>query len=174
VPDDPVFLYLGVYDDPREARDDLDIVRQLHATHIIGTYDAAVTTKDEKGDVHVEKHEKPTQHGAWWGLGAGAVVGILFPPALLGALAVGGLTGGLIGHFTRGMSRKDVHELGELLDEGQACLIVIGKDKLSGELEKAGIKARRHSERRLAVDRAELEKELEAARADSGQTSISE
>jgi uncharacterized membrane protein len=158
--DQPVFLFLGVYGDPAIAREDLEVVRDLHATGVIGTYDAAVAVKDADGSVHIDKWEKPTQHGAWWGIGAGAVVGILFPPALLGAAAVGGVTGGLLGHFHGGMSHKDVHELGELLDSGEACLIVIGKDKLEETLEKADLKAQKTVEKQLDIEGKDLEKEL--------------
>ena len=46
----------------------------------MGTYDAAVLTKNEKGKVKiVDKTEKPTQHGGWAGLAAGAAIGLLFP-----------------------------------------------------------------------------------------------
>ena len=165
---DPVFVFLGVYGDPAIAREDLEVVRDLHATGVIGTYDAAVAVKDADGSVHVDKWEKPTQHGAWWGIGAGAVVGILFPPALLGAAAVGGVTGGLIGHFHGGMSRKDVKELGEMLDAGEACLIVIGKDKLEETLRKADLKAQKTIERQLDVDGKDLEKELADAEQAAG------
>jgi uncharacterized membrane protein len=163
MPDQPVFLFLGVYSDPAAARDDLEVVRELHAVGAVGTYDAAVAVKDADGSVHVDKWEKPTQHGAWWGIGAGAVVGILFPPSLLGAAAVGGVTGGLIGHFARGMSRKDVHELGEMLDAGQACLIVIGKDKMEDALRKANLKAEKQIEKQLDIEGKDLDKELVAA-----------
>ena len=166
--DRPVFVFLGVYSDPAIAREDLEVVRDLHATGVIGTYDAAVAVKDVDGSVHVDKWEKPTQHGAWWGIGAGAVVGILFPPALLGAAAVGGVTGGLIGHFHGGMSRKDVKELGEMLDAGEACLIVIGKDKLEETLQKADLKAQKTIERQLDVDGKDLEKELADAQQAAG------
>ena len=166
--DQPVFLFLGVYGDPAVARDDLEVVRGLHAAGVIGTYDAAVAVKDADGSVHVDKWEKPTQHGAWWGIGAGAVVGILFPPSLLGAAAVGGVTGGVIGHFHGGMSRKDVHELGELLDSGEACLIVIGKDKLEETLAKADLKAQKTVEKQLDIDGKDLEKELADAAAAAG------
>ena len=166
--DQPVFVFLGVYSDPAIAREDLEVVRDLHATGVIGTYDAAVAVKDADGSVHVDKWEKPTQHGAWWGIGAGAVVGILFPPALLGAAAVGGVTGGLIGHFHGGMSRKDVKVLGEMLDAGEACLIVIGKDKLEETLQKANLKAQKTVERQLAVDGKDLEKELSDAQQAAG------
>src|SRR5918994_1348489 len=43
--------------------------------------DAAVPTKNEKGEVKiVDKTEKPTQHGGWAGLAAGAAIGLIFPP----------------------------------------------------------------------------------------------
>ena len=161
--DQPVFLFLGVYDDPAVARDDLEVVRDLHFQGVIGTYDAAIAVKDADGNVHVDKWEKPTQHGAWWGIGAGAVVGILFPPSLIGAAAVGGVTGGLIGHFHGGMSRKDVKELGEMLDSGEACLIVIGKDKLEEALEKADLKAQKKIEKQLAMDGKDLDKQIAEA-----------
>jgi hypothetical protein len=90
----------------------------------------------------------------------GAVVGIIFPPAIIGAAAVGGVAGGLIGHFWRGMSRKDVHELGEMLDAGQALLIVIGHDKLEAALEKAELKADKHVEKQVDMEGDELDKQL--------------
>jgi len=158
--DKPVFLFLGVYGNPVDAAADLEIVRALHTDGVIGTYDAAVAVKQVDGSVTVEKHEKPTQHGAWTGIAVGAVVGILFPPSILGMAAVGGLTGGLIGHFWRGMSRKDVTELGEALDTGEALLIVVGKDKLQAEFDKAGLKAQKQLEKQIDMDRKELDKEI--------------
>ena len=76
----PVFLCIGVYDDPLIAGSDLEIVRELYDGGVIATYDAAITTKELDGTVTVGKVEKPTQHGAWTGAAVGAVVGILFPP----------------------------------------------------------------------------------------------
>jgi len=158
--DKPVFVFLGVYGNPVEAKADLELVRDLHASGAIGTYDAAIAVKEVDGSVSIEKHEKPTQHGAWTGIAAGAIVGIIFPPSLLGMAVVGGVTGGLIGHFWRGMSRKDVHELGEALDAGEALLIVVGQDKLEAALEKAGIKAQKKVEKQIKMDGKELDKEL--------------
>ena len=85
------------------------------------------------------------------------------PPSLIGAAAIGGVTGGLIGHFHGGMSRKDVKELGELLDSGEACLIVIGKDKLEEALEKADLKAKKKLEKQLAMDGKDLDKQIAEA-----------
>jgi uncharacterized membrane protein len=82
---------------------------------IVGTYDAAVITKDPKGKVHVNKDEMATRHGGWEGAAAGAVVGMLFPPAVLGSALVSGAIGAASGHLYRGISRSDVKELGDLV-----------------------------------------------------------
>jgi uncharacterized membrane protein len=158
--DKPVFLYMGQYDDPALAKADLETVRKLHRDRVIGTYDAAVVVKKPDGKVHIDKWEKPTQHGAWTGAAVGAVVGIIFPPAIIGSAVVGGVAGGLIGHFWRGMSRKDMHELGELLDGGQALLVVVGHDKLTPALEKAELKAQKQIEKQIDLEAKDLEKEL--------------
>ena len=161
--DKPVFLFLGVYDDQIQARADMEVVRALHSDGVIGTYDAAVVYKEIDGKVTMDKWEKPAQHGAWTGIAAGAVVGILFPPAILASAAVGGVAGGLIGHVWKGMSRKDVHELGELLDNGEALLIVIGRDKMTEALEKADLKAQKRLEKELDLEAAEFDAELKKA-----------
>jgi uncharacterized membrane protein len=165
--DQPVFLYVATYDTEADARLDYEAVLELHALGAIGTYDAAVIIKDADGRVSVSKHEKPTQHGAWTGVAVGAVVGILFPPSLLLSVAAGGLAGGVIGHVWKGMSRKDVMELGELLDDGNAALLVVGKDTLEKALEKAVTRADKQVEREIRADQKEFEKELKQAEKDA-------
>jgi uncharacterized membrane protein len=163
--DEPVFLYLATYDGEDAARADYNVLKELHATGVVGTYDAAVVTKDAEGKVHVDKHEKPTQHGAWTGAGVGAVLGVLFPPSILGSALVAGAAGGLVGHVWRGLSRGDVKELGELLDEGQAALLVIGRDQLQETLDRELQRATKRLNKQLDADAKAFEKELEETRA---------
>src|ERR687889_1867919 len=81
--DNPVFLYAGEYDSVDDARADLETLKKMHQEHIVGTYDAAVVTKNEEGKVDiVDKIEKPTQHGGWAGMAVGACMGLLFPPGI--------------------------------------------------------------------------------------------
>ena len=161
--DRPVFIYAATYATPADAAADYDALLDLHEADLVGTYDVAVINKDAEGKVHVEKHEKPTQHGAWTGIGVGAVVGLLFPPSIIGAAAVGGLTGGVIGHLARGMSRGDMKELGDLLDEGQAALIVVGESRVQEQLDKALTRAQKSMEKEVDADSKELERELKEA-----------
>ena len=161
--DKPVFLYIGVYSDPAMAKADLEVVRDLHGARIIGTYDAAVAVKEADGSIKMDKHEKPTQHGAWTGIAAGAVIGLLFPPSIIGMAALGGVAGGLIGHLRGGMSRSDVEELGGLLETGQAALIVLSRDKLGEQMRQVGLTADKQVEKQIDLDAEELDKQIAAA-----------
>jgi uncharacterized membrane protein len=165
--DEPVFLYMAAYDSEAEAREDYEVLKELHSSGVVGTYDAALVTKDPDGKVHVHKHEKPTQHGAWTGAGVGAVIGLLFPPAIIGTAIVGGAAGGVIGHLWRGMSRGDIKELGEALDAGEAALVVVGRDQLEETLDRELRHANRRIKKQVKADVKAFEKDLEKASAAS-------
>ena len=160
--DDPVFVYGAVYATRDDANADYDTLLDLHSADLVGSYDVALVYKDDGGKVHVTKHEKPTQHGAWTGAAVGALVGIVFPPAILGAALVGAAAGGGIGHVMGGMSRSDAKELGDYLDTGQAALVVIGKSRLQEQLDKALTHAEKTQEKEIDADGKELAKELNA------------
>ena len=160
--DNPVFVYSAVYADRDTADDDYDTLLDLHSADLIGTYDVALVYKDDDGKVHVTKHEKPTQHGAWTGAAVGALVGIIFPPAIIGSALVGAAAGGGIGHAMGGMSRSDAKKLGDYLDTGQAALVVIGESRLQEQLDKALTHAEKSQEQEIDADGKELSKELNA------------
>ncbi len=166
---DGMFLYIGTYPNEDAARADYDVVKDLHAVDVVGTYDAAVVTKDSSGKVHVNKDEMATRHGGWGGAAAGAVVGILFPPAILGSALVGAAIGGVGGHLWRGISRSDVKELGELIDTGEAALVVVGASTVEAALDKAELKAEKHVSKQLdKVSTADVDAAVKDAAAQSG------
>ncbi|MFJ6838635.1 DUF1269 domain-containing protein [Streptomyces sp. NPDC091209] len=160
---DAVFIYIGTYPSEAAARADYEIVKDLHKAGAVGTYDASVVTKDEAGKVHVNKDETATRHGAWGGAAAGAVVGLLFPPAVIGTALVGAAVGGVGGHLWRGMSRVDVKEFGELIDEGEAALVIVGASTLSQALEKAELKAEKQIAKELDVSTDDIDKAVQQA-----------
>jgi uncharacterized membrane protein len=160
--DRPVFLYAAIYDDSAAAEADYVAVFELHAAGLVGTFDSAVIEKDDDGKVRVSKTEKPTQHGAWGGIGVGAVIGILFPPSLIASAAVGGVIGGVGGHLFKGMSRGDLKDLGEGLDEGQAAIIVIGESKIDEQIQKAAKQAKKVIAKQIDADAEELKTAVNA------------
>jgi uncharacterized membrane protein len=162
-----VFIYVGTYPAEAQARDDYQVVKDLHSIGAVGTYDAAVVTKDD-GKVHVNKDEMATRHGAWGGAAAGAAIGILFPPSIIGTALVGAAVGGVAGHLWRGLSRADVKDLGEVIDDGQAALVVVGESQLQQALDKAALKAEKHVARELDVKPEDIDRAVRTAAGQMG------
>src|SRR3954452_13157122 len=145
---DTLYVIAAAYDDVDAALADYEGVKTLYrAVKSSHDFDAAVIAKDEDGRVRiVKKHEQPTRHGAAVGLGWGLAVGVtavLFPPVGIGiaaAGATGAAIGGVAGHASGGMSRRDLKDLGETLDEGRAGLIAVYETNLADQIA-ANIKA---------------------------------
>ncbi len=162
------FIYVATYADQAAASEDRVALMDLNESRTLGAYDVAMVLKDEAGKVHVQKHEKGTQQGAWGGVLVGALVGVLFPPSVIavgGAAAVGGVVGGLGGHFHEGLPRGSVKELGDLLTSGQAALVVIGDSAAKDALDQALTRAVKSTETVFDADHAKLTEELKKAEA---------
>jgi uncharacterized membrane protein len=157
------FVLVATYPDEEMARDDYQVVKDAHAAGLVGSYDAAVITKDASGKIHENKDETATRHGAWWGVAAGAAVGVLFPPAVLGAAAVGGVIGGVSGHLARGMSRSEAKELGDFIDPGEAGLIVVGESKIQDAIRQAVTRAEKQTAKELDVDPKNIDRTMQEA-----------
>ena len=160
---DTTFILVATYPDEAAAQDDYQVVKNAHAAGLVGSYDAAVVTKDANGKVHENKDDTATRHGAWWGVAAGAAVGIIFPPAVLASAAVGGVVGGVSGHLAKGMSRSEAKELGDFIDPGQAGLVIVGESKVEDAIKKAVTRAEKQTAKELDVPPKDLDKALQQA-----------
>jgi uncharacterized membrane protein len=167
---DTFFAFLGVYDDVADAEADYEAVKLLHTeADLIDAYDAAVVERKEGGKVKiVKKHETPTRAGGVLGGGVGLATGLviaLFPAAaiggglILGTTAGGALLGSVAGHAAAGMSRKDLKEAGEALDEGTAGLVVVGVSDMQAKIEAALKHARKVEAKELKADQEAIEAE---------------
>ena len=171
---DTFMAYVGVYDNAAGADADYEAVKELHTkAGLIDAYDAAVIERRADGRVKItKKHETPTRVGGVLGGGAGLATGLvvaLFPFAAVGggllAVATGGgaVLGAVAGHAAAGMSRKDLKELGEHLDVGQAGLVVVAVSDTGAEVERAMKQARKIEARQLKADTAAIEADAKSA-----------
>lgn len=71
--------------------------------------------------------------------------------------------GGVGGHLWRGMARADVKELGEVIDDGQAALVVVGESKLQQALNKAARRAEKQVARQLDVSPKDIDQAIRDA-----------
>jgi uncharacterized membrane protein len=157
------FVLVATYPDEAAARDDYQVVKDARAAGLVGSYDAAIVTKDARGKVHENKDETATRHGAWWGIAAGAAVGVIFPPSILASAAAGGVIGGVSGHLARGMSRSDARELGDFIDPGQAGLVVVGESKVEDAIKRAVTRAEKQTATELDLNPKDVDRTLQEA-----------
>jgi uncharacterized membrane protein len=176
MPIDTLLVYSGVYGKATDALADYELIKDLHTeANLIDAYDAAVIERDGKGKVKiVKKHETPTRAGGVLGGGVGLATGlviVLFPAAaiggglLLGTTGAGALLGAVAGHAAAGMSRGDLKDLGESLDEGEAGLVVVAVSDMEAKVRSAMKRARKVEEKKLKADQKELEADAAEAQA---------
>jgi uncharacterized membrane protein len=158
----PMFFYTGIYDSTGDAELDYEAIKELRNQDAIGSYDSAIIVHLPNGEVKVTKTEKPTKHGAWIGVAAGAGAAVVFPFLLpaVGAAAVGGAgLGAWFGHLAHGTSRGDAKEIGDMLKPGTTALVVIGVDHDAEEIESAARRAKANVLKRDVGDWDEAEQE---------------
>ena len=174
MPIDTFLVYAGVYADIDDALADYDAVHDLHMKeNLIDAYDAAVVERRDDGKVKIrKKHETPTRVGGVLGGGVGLATGLviaLFPAAAIGGglLAVttggGAVLGSVAGHAAAGMSRKDLKELGEELDKGQAGLVVVAVADMEAKVERAMKHAQKIEAKKMKADAKEIEADAKDA-----------
>jgi uncharacterized membrane protein len=174
MPVDTFLVYVATYDALEDAESDYETIKDLHVeAGLIDAYDAALIHRREDGKVKIEKkHETPTRVGGVLGGGVGFATGLviaLFPAAAIGGGLIAATTGGgavlgaVAGHAAGGMSRKDLKELGEELDNGQAGLIVVGVSDMGAKIERAMKKAKKIEEKQLEADQKKLEADAKEA-----------
>ena len=176
---DTFMAYVGIYDSVEDAEADYRLVKQLHVeAGLIDAYDAAVVERREDGKTKiVSKHETPTRVGGVLGGGMGLATGLvvaLFPFAavggglLVGTTAGGAILGAVAGHAAAGLSRHDLKELGEHLDEGTAGLVVVAVSDMGAKVERAMERATKLEQKQLKADNAEIERDAAATTSATG------
>lgn len=162
--------FAAAYPTLADAEADYKTVKSLYEDDAVGdTFDAAVITRGEDGKVKIVKHrEEPTIHGGWAGAGIGLAVGAivaLFPGTALGVALGAGTAGGaaigaVAGHVSAGLDRKDLKELGELLDKGESGLVVVAAEDETARVEGSFSHAPSVMHKKLKVDKEELRAEV--------------
>jgi len=177
---DTLLVVVGIYGTVDDAKADYELVGDLHTeADLIDAYDAAVIERTDKGKTRiVKKHETPTRVGGVLGGGMGLATGLvvaLFPFAavggglLAGTTAGGAILGAVAGHAAAGMSRDDLKELGEQLDEGTAGLVVVAVSDMGAKVERAMQRAEKLQRKQLEADVSEIESDVsEIERAATG------
>jgi len=114
----------------------LEDMAKSGAVHI---QEAAVLRMAEDGSTSVSQANLPSVgRAAGWGAVVGAVVGVIFPPSLIGATLLGAGIGAAGGGIARATSKdEELKALAEDLEPGTSVFIAIVEDQWLTELQNA-------------------------------------
>jgi len=157
-------VYAGEYESLDDAKEDFEILKELHKEKWIGKYESALFTKNDDGSVKIlDTDATGRSRGTKLGAAIGAAVGLIFPVSILvGAIAGGGI-GLLSGHLARGLKRGDIKELGDMLDEGEAGIVLVGVFTPDEGLDRFLKKAAKVMKKQVDADAQELKKAIDEA-----------
>jgi len=163
--DTPITLAAARYPDRQLASEDFDRVWSARGNGEFDHTAVAVLTKDSDGKLDIDRHDSTTKHLAW----AGAGLAVLAPGV---GLAVGAGGGAIVGHFHHNIPKDKVREAGELLESGQAGLIIVAVNKKGTDIEPLLPNAEKTSVTQTTAGNldAEIDKELAEAQANPGES----
>ncbi|MFE4467694.1 DUF1269 domain-containing protein [Leifsonia sp. NPDC056824] len=132
-----------------------------------------VVRRDAGGKLEVQKAtDHSTREGLAWGAVGGAVLGVLFPPSIIGSALVVGAGGGIIGKLRERHHKKELaKELEDAIEPGHSGIIALvsnpGEVKIRTALEKADRIVEKAVDDAAAADLKAAGKDADSA-ADSG------
>ena len=156
------FVLVATYPDEAAAQDDYQVIKDAHAQGVVGSYDAAVVTKDPSGNVHQNKDETATRKGAWSGAcppGRPSVSSSRHRSSP--ALRPGPQSAPSAGTSPRACRARTRNSSGTSFEPGQAALVVIGENKVEDAIKKAVAGAEKQTARDLDVDPKDIDKTLQ-------------
>jgi uncharacterized membrane protein len=147
-------LFVADYPDPDLAWEAYEAIKAKEGGRHLDIDGVVVVRRDADGSFEVQKAtDHSTRTGLTWGLVGGAVLGILFPPSILGSAVVLGGAGAAIGKARQLHHRHELaEELGDGIEPGHSGIVALVSDPAALEVREALEKADRIDEK--ALDKA--------------------
>ncbi len=128
-----------------------------------------VVARNAEGVLEVQKvTDHSTRRGLGWGVVGGVLLGVIFPPSILGSAVVAGAAGAGVGALRERHHKKELaEELQDAIEPGHSGLVALVSDPGEIKIRKALEKADRVVEK--AVDQVVADDLKAAAKASEGQ-----
>jgi len=134
----PLDLYIAAYDDSAAAEQDWEGVKQLAKEKVVSVEALVLVNRDADGKIHIKDNAHSVGAGAALGAVSGALVGLIFPPALLASAAVGAGIGAGAGAGVKQLEKREVKaDVERTLPPGSSGIVVLVEEKWVSEVEKA-------------------------------------
>jgi uncharacterized membrane protein len=105
----------------------MDSLKAMHRAANIDLVDAAIVSRDSEEKVHVQETRELTgRKGAKRGVIVGGLLGLVFPPSLIGTALVGGGIGAVAGKLRdTGIKTDRMQQIAESLHPGEYAVIAL-------------------------------------------------
>jgi len=164
-------LVVAAFSDPAAAGQALDALQEFDTAGTIDIVAATVASRDADGKVDIrEIGVHTTGVGATAGVLVGGLIGLIFPPTLLGSAIVGGAAGGVIGKLKHRHDRSELKDqIEETLPPGTSGVVAVVENTFLEQLDRTLAAAERVSKQSMdAATVKDLEAESTAAAESSG------
>ena len=130
-------VFVAAFDSEGGAGAALKDFQSAERAGAIDLIDGAVIVHKADGKVDYEETADPS--GKRWakrGAIAGGVVGLIFPPSIIGTAIVGAAGGGVWGKVRdKGFKDEDLRAIGDSLPPGSSAVIAVAEDRMIQQLE---------------------------------------
>jgi len=154
VSDGAYTLFVADFDDTSAAWDAYEFLKGLEDGRHLEIESVIVVKREDDGTIEVQKStDHSTARGLGWGIAGGILLGVIFPPSIIGSAIVVGAAGAATGKLREKHHKTELAaELQDAIAPGHSGLVALVSDPAVVEIRKALDKANRVVE--SAVDKA--------------------
>ncbi len=145
VSDGAYTLLVADFDDTQAAWDAYEVLKSVEDGRHLEIESVIVVKREDDGTLEVQKTtDHRTRRGLGWGVVGGIVLGVIFPPSIIGSAIVLGAAGAATGKARELHHKKELaDELQDAIAPGHSGIIALVSDPAVVEIRKALDKANR-------------------------------
>ena len=143
VTDGAYTLFVADFDDTETAWEAYELLKSIEDGRTVEIEGVIVVKRDADGKIEVQKAtDHSTRRGLGWGVVGGVVLGVIFPPSIIGSAIVLGAGGAAVGKARELHHRSEIaDELQDAIAPGHSGILALVSDPGAVEIRKALDKA---------------------------------
>ena len=143
VSDGAYTLLVADFNDTATALEAYEALKEVEDGATVEIEGVLVVARNADGDLEVQKvTDHSTRRGLGWGVVGGVVLGVLFPPSIIGSAVVLGAGGAAVGKAREAHHKKEIaQELQDAIQPGHSGLLALVSDPGEVKIRKALDKA---------------------------------
>jgi uncharacterized membrane protein len=143
VTDGAYTLFVADFNDTDTAWEAYEALKEIEDGRHVEIEGVLVVKRDADGTVEVQKAtDHSTRRGLGWGVVGGVVLGVIFPPSIIGSAVVLGAGGAAIGKARELHHKKELaEELADAIQPGHSGIVAMVSDPGAVEIRRALEKA---------------------------------